>query len=42
MFESRRYLEDDGETYVCVSTFHFKDVSRKPSRIEWRFGRIET
>lgn len=36
-FESRRYLEDDGNVYVCQTTFHRK--SKKPVTITWRFHR---
>lgn len=36
-FESRRYL--DGDTYVCESTFHPKDVNKSPNQIVWRFRR---
>jgi hypothetical protein len=36
-FESRRYLEDDGEIYVCESTFYFNDTSREPNKLTWRF-----
>jgi hypothetical protein len=39
-FESRRYL--DGDTYVCESTFHPKDVNKSPNKIVWRFRRRET
>lgn len=40
-FESRRYLEDDGKTYCCESTFHFNDDSREPSKLTWRFRKIQ-
>jgi hypothetical protein len=36
-FESRRYLEDDGNIYVCKTTFHRK--SKKSVTITWRFKR---
>jgi hypothetical protein len=36
-FESRRYLEDDGNVYVCKTTFHRK--SKTPVTITWRFTR---
>jgi len=39
-FESRRYLDSDGETYVCESTFYFKDNSREPNKLIWRFRRF--
>jgi hypothetical protein len=38
-FESRRYLEEDGQVYVCDSTFHPNDTSREPNKITWRFRR---
>ena len=38
-FESRRYLEDDGNLYVCETTFHRRDKSKDPARITWRFRR---
>jgi hypothetical protein len=40
-FESRRYLEDDEETYTCESTFHFNDKSRESNKLTWRFHRIQ-
>jgi hypothetical protein len=38
-FESRRYLEDDGQVYVCESTFHPTDTRKQPNKITWRFRR---
>ena len=38
-FESRRYLQDDGNVYVCETTFHRDDKSKEPVRIVWRFRR---
>jgi hypothetical protein len=40
-FESRRYLEDDGDVYVCESTYYPDDKDREPCSITWRFKRIE-
>jgi hypothetical protein len=36
-FESRRYLDDGGDTYVCDSTFHPDDAMKEPNSITWRF-----
>ena len=39
-FESKRYLENNGDVYVCESTFHPDDnVGRKPSFLKWKFIR---
>lgn len=38
-FESRRYLENDGNVYVCESTFHPNDKAKKPSYLKWKFLR---
>ena len=38
-FESRRYLEDDGDTYVCESIFHPNDETKEPLSLTWRFRR---
>jgi hypothetical protein len=36
-FESRRYLEGGGGTYVCESTFHPNDPGKPPNSIVWKF-----
>lgn len=36
-FESRRYLENDGNVYVCESTFHPDDKERETSYLKWKF-----
>lgn len=38
-FESIRYLEDDGNVYVCESIFHPNDKDKQAPRITWRFQR---
>ncbi len=39
-FESRRYLEDDGETLICESVFHPNEGGGKePAVIKWKFTR---
>jgi hypothetical protein len=38
-FESRRYLEDNGDVLVCESVFHPNDTSKEPNRITWKFRR---
>jgi hypothetical protein len=38
-FESKRYLEDDGQVLYVLSTYHPDDASVKPSEIVWRFYR---
>ena len=38
-YESKRYLEQNGDVYVCESTFHPNDKTRKPSYLKWRFLR---
>lgn len=38
-FESRRYLEDSGRTYVCQSAFYPNDASKQVLRLTWRFQR---
>jgi hypothetical protein len=38
-FESRRYLEDDGTTYVCETIFHQNDPRKDTANITWRFRR---
>ena len=38
-FESRRYLEDNGDTYVCESTFYPNDKEKRPIALTWRFRR---
>ena len=40
-FESRRYLEDNGNVYVCESIFHYNDKTKQPNRITWRWQRQE-
>ena len=39
-FESRRYLEDDGQVYVCESTFHRQgpDKDDEGVKVTWRFS----
>lgn len=41
-FESRRYLEDGGDVYVCESAFHPTDPKKAINRITWRFQRQNT
>jgi hypothetical protein len=39
-FESKRYLENNGDVYVCESTFHPDDSERREkSQLAWRFLR---
>eukprot|EP00547_Thalassionema_nitzschioides_P001367 CAMPEP_0194200150 /NCGR_PEP_ID=MMETSP0156-20130528/882_1 /TAXON_ID=33649 /ORGANISM="Thalassionema nitzschioides, Strain L26-B" /LENGTH=260 /DNA_ID=CAMNT_0038925117 /DNA_START=502 /DNA_END=1284 /DNA_ORIENTATION=+ len=38
-FESKRYLEDDGNTLVCESIFHPKQEGRRQARVTWKFLR---
>lgn len=39
-FESKRYLENNGDVYVCQSTFHPNDTEgRESSYLTWRFLR---
>ena len=38
-FESKRYLENDGNVYVCESTFHPTDEGREKSYLKWKFLR---
>ena len=38
-FESKRYLEEDGNVYVCESTFHPDDPDREASFLKWKFLR---
>lgn len=39
-FESKRYLENNGDVYVCESTFHPDDTEgREPSFLKWKFLR---
>ena len=40
-FESLRYLEDNGDTLVCKSTFHPTDSSREKASVTWRFRRVD-
>ena len=37
-FESKRYLEDDGNTLICESIFHPKE-GKEPAVIKWTFTR---
>ncbi len=37
-FESKRYLEDDGNTLICESVFHPKE-GKEPAVIKWTFTR---
>ena len=39
-FESRRYLEDDGQTLVCESMFHPNDGEGKAT-VKWTFTRLQ-
>jgi len=43
-FESKRYLENDGDVYVCESTFHPDDTNtrRETSVLKWKFLREGT
>jgi hypothetical protein len=36
-FESKRYLEESGNVYVCESIFHPEDAAREKARVTWRF-----
>jgi hypothetical protein len=38
-FESRRYLDGEGQEYVCDSAFHPTETSKQPNKITWRFRR---
>ncbi|KAL7554840.1 hypothetical protein ACHAWF_018389 [Thalassiosira exigua] len=38
-FESKRYLENDGDVYVCESTFHPSEQGREKSFLKWKFLR---
>ncbi len=38
-FESRRYLEDNRNVYVCESVFYPNDTTKVPNKITWRFRR---
>lgn len=38
-FESKRYLESNGDVYVCESTFHPDDKTREKSYLVWKFLR---
>ena len=38
-FESKRYLENNGDVYVCESTFIPDDNTRQHSYLKWRFLR---
>ena len=39
-FESRRYLQDNGQVLVCESTFHPNDEKRKKASVTWKFQRL--
>jgi hypothetical protein len=41
-FESRRYLDDDKDIFVCEGSFHPNDEMKEPSSITWRFRRQRT
>lgn len=41
-FESRRYIDDNGDTYVCEGTFHPDDNTKQPLSLTWRFRRQVT
>lgn len=38
-FESKRYLEDGGNSMVCESIFHPKQEGRREARLTWKFLR---
>jgi hypothetical protein len=38
-FESRRYLTDDGNVYVCESVFYPNNKKKDPNPITWKFRR---
>lgn len=38
-FESRRYLENDGNVYVCETTFHPDEEGGEKSYLKWKFLR---
>eukprot|EP00546_Thalassionema_frauenfeldii_P019228 CAMPEP_0178900084 /NCGR_PEP_ID=MMETSP0786-20121207/3273_1 /TAXON_ID=186022 /ORGANISM="Thalassionema frauenfeldii, Strain CCMP 1798" /LENGTH=307 /DNA_ID=CAMNT_0020571041 /DNA_START=485 /DNA_END=1408 /DNA_ORIENTATION=+ len=38
-FESKRYLEDGGNTLVCETIFHPKQEGREQARVTWKFLR---
>ena len=38
-FESRRYLESNGDVLVCESVFHPQEPSREKATVTWRFER---
>lgn len=40
-FESKRYLEDGGDTLVCESTFFPTDSSKEKAGVSWRFKRMD-
>mmetsp|Transcript_9304 Transcript_9304/g.28064 ORF Transcript_9304/g.28064 Transcript_9304/m.28064 type:complete len:339 (-) Transcript_9304:77-1093(-) len=40
-FYSRRYLKDDGNTFVCETIFHPRDESREEATVTWTFDREE-
>jgi hypothetical protein len=40
-FESRRYLQDDGETLICESIFHPRDTRREKPTMLWKFHRSQ-
>lgn len=40
-FESRRYLEDEGQTLMCESTFHPLDQSKEKASVVWKFKRVD-
>jgi len=41
-FESKRYLQDNGNTLVCESTFHPTDTRRRRAKVTWKFQRVES
>lgn len=38
-FYSRRYLQDDGNVFVCETVFHPRDESREEATVTWTFER---
>ena len=40
-FESRRYLQDGGESMVCESIFHPNDPRREKPTMTWKFRRAQ-
>jgi hypothetical protein len=38
-FESKRYLENNGNVFVCETKFHPRDAAREKAEVTWRFSR---